>query len=100
MICWHVTTSDCPYKAKCSLWIDMKVPGLIWLKKCLIESPIHKYTDPEKPYTLFTDASKYAWACVLTQAYDHIIEGKERTILDPFIYVSHLFWGSQLGCSY
>ena len=45
------------------------------LKKYLIESPILKYSDPEKPYTLFTDASKYALECVLTQAYTHIIEG-------------------------
>ena len=40
------------------------------LKKYLMASPIFKYPDPVKPSTLFTDASKYAWACVLTQAYD------------------------------
>ena len=50
------------------------------LKKCLVESSVLKYPDHEKPYTLFTDASKYAWACVLMQAHDHFIEGKERTI--------------------
>ena len=29
---------------------------------------ILRYIDPKKPYVLFTDASKYAWACVLTQS--------------------------------
>ena len=33
-------------------------------QKYLAESPILKYPDPEEPYTLFTDASKHAWACV------------------------------------
>ena len=46
------------------------------LTEYLAESPILKYPDPEKPYTLSVDASKYAWACVLMQAHDHIIEGK------------------------
>ena len=41
------------------------------LKKYLIESSILKYHDPEKPYTLFTDASQYVWVCDLTQAYSH-----------------------------
>ena len=31
------------------------------------------------------------------QAHDHIIEGKERTILHPITYVSGLFRGSQLN---
>ena len=29
-------------------------------------TPILKYPDTEKPYTIFTDASKYGWAGVLT----------------------------------
>ena len=61
------------------------------LKKYLIESPILKYPDLEKPYTPLTDASKYVWACVLTEAYSHIIEGKERTILNPIMSISGLF---------
>ena len=32
------------------------------LKEPIIISPILKYPDPKKGYTLFTDASKYAWA--------------------------------------
>ena len=54
-------------------------------------------SDHEKPCTLFTDASKYAWASVLAQAYSHVIEGKERTILHPITCMSGLFQGSQLN---
>ena len=39
--------------------------------------PILTYPDPNLPYVLFTDASKYAWACVLTQEKTHQIEEKE-----------------------
>ena len=46
------------------------------LKDALITSPILKYPDPNKPYTLFTDASKHAWTCVLTQEYEHEKDGK------------------------
>ena len=43
------------------------------------------------------DASKYAWACVLTQAYNHVIDGTGGTILHPITYVSALFQSSQLN---
>ena len=46
---------------------------------------------------MFTDASKYAWACVLTQEYEHEFDGKERKRLHPITYVSGLFKGSQLN---
>ena len=46
------------------------------LKKCLTESQILKYPNPGNPHTLFTDVSKYALACVLTQIYTHVIDGK------------------------
>ena len=46
-----------------------------------MESPVLKYPNPEKTYTLLTDASKYAWACVLTEVHPHIIDGQEKTIL-------------------
>ena len=36
------------------------------LKAILMTEPILTYLDPNHPYVLFTDASKYAWACVLT----------------------------------
>ena len=53
-------------------------------------------SDPNKPYVLFTNASKYAWSCVLAQECTHVIEGKERKVLHPIAYMSGLFMGSQL----
>ena len=61
------------------------------------EEPILVYPDPSKPYVLFTDASKYAWSCVLTQEYTHEIDGKTVKILRPISYQSGLFKGSQLN---
>ena len=48
-----------------------------------MKEPVLVYPDPELPYTLFTDASKYAWAAVLTQAYSYNKENKEITINHP-----------------
>ena len=59
--------------------------------------PILTYPDPNLPYVLFTDASKYALACVLTQEKTHKIEEKEVKILHPITYMSGLFGGSQLN---
>ena len=59
--------------------------------------PILKYTDTSKGYTLYTDASKYGWAGVLTQAHTSIVEGKKVTTDHPVAYVSGLFRGSQLN---
>ena len=67
------------------------------LKDALITSPILKYPDPNKPYTLFTDASKYAWACVLTQEDEHEKGGKVFKINHPITFASGLFKGSQLN---
>ena len=67
------------------------------LKEMLLKEPVLKYPDPSKPYTLFTDASKYAWACVLTQEYEHEFDGKIKKILHPITYVSGLFKGSQVN---
>ena len=53
--------------------------------------PILTYPDPNLPYVLFTDASKYTWACVLTQEKTHEIEEKEVKILHPITYMSGLF---------
>ena len=59
------------------------------LNKFLQESPILRYPDPEVSYTLYTDASKYAYAGVLTQSIDNTDH--------PITYVSGLFRGSQLN---
>ena len=59
--------------------------------------PILTYPVPNLPYVLFTDASKYAWACVLTQGKTHMFEGKETKLLHPITYMSGLFRGSQIN---
>ena len=59
--------------------------------------PILKYADTSKGYTLYTDASKYGWAGVLTQAHTSMVEGKTVTTDHPVAYVSRLFRGSQLN---
>ena len=59
--------------------------------------PILTYPDPNLPYVLFTDASKYAWACVLMQEKRHVMEEKEVKILHPMTYMSGLFRGSQIN---
>ena len=67
------------------------------LKASLMREPILTYPDPNLPYVLFTDASKYTWACVLTQEKTHMVEGKETKILHPITYMSGLFRGSQMN---
>ena len=51
--------------------------------------PDSRYPNPEARYVLYTDASKYAYAGVLTQTMD----GTDH----PIAYVSGLFRGSQLN---
>ena len=67
------------------------------LKGFLLEEPVLKYPKPDQPYVLYTDTSKYAWAGVLTQAYQHTIEGVEKEIFHPVTYVSGLFRGPQIN---
>ena len=59
------------------------------LKDYLQEAPILRYLDPTADYILYTDASKYAYAGVLTQS----IDGTDH----PVAYTSGLFRGSQLN---
>ena len=59
------------------------------LKEYLQEAPILRYPDPAASYMLYTDASKYAYAGVLTQT----VEDTDH----PVAYVSSLFRGSQLN---
>ena len=61
------------------------------------EELIFVYPDPLKHYIPFTDASKYAWSCVLTQEYIHEIDGKTVKILHHISYQLGLFKGSQLN---
>ena len=78
-------------------WTQICQESFDLLKTCLMTEPILTYPDPNLPYMLFTDASKYAWACVLTQEKTHIVEGKEVKILHPIMYMSGLFRGSQMN---
>ena len=59
------------------------------LKDYLQEAPILRYPDPAADYILYTDASKYTYAGVLTQS----IDGTDH----PVAYTSGLFRGSQLN---
>ena len=63
----------------------------------MIKEPILRFPDPNKPYTLYTDASKYAWSCVLTQQYTHDIDSKQIVVNHLITYVSGLFKGNQLN---
>ena len=67
------------------------------LKEALCGEPVLKYADTSKPYTLFTDESKYGWAGVLTQPNMTTIDGKSTTTDHPVAFVSGLFRRSQLN---
>ena len=67
------------------------------LKETLCGEPLLKYADTSKPYTLYTDASKFSWAGVLTQSHTTVIDGKSTTTDHPAAFVSGLFRGSQLN---
>ena len=88
----NLTRQDTPFE-----WTIQCQASFEMLKDALITSPILKYPDPNKPYTLFTDASKHAWACVLTQEYEHEKDGKTYKINHPITFASGLFKGSQLN---
>ena len=54
-------------------WTLVRQESFDLLKASLMTEPILTYPDPNLPYVLFTDASKYAWACVLTWEKTHKI---------------------------
>ena len=87
-----LTRKDVPFD-----WTPICQESFELLKTSLMTEPILSYPDPNLPYVLFTDASIYAWACVLTQEKTHQLEGKEVKILHPISYMSGLFHGSQLN---
>ncbi|MCG8623453.1 MAG: retroviral-like aspartic protease family protein, partial [Proteobacteria bacterium] len=67
------------------------------MKEMLLKEPILKYPDPNYGYILYTDASKYAWAGVLTQEYHYTEGDKTKVIHHPITYVSGLFRGPQIN---
>ena len=64
-------------------WTNMCQHSFDLLRSKLTKKVIPVYPDPNKPYVLFTDASKYVWSCVLTQESTHEIDGKEVKVLQP-----------------
>ena len=80
----HLTKKDVEFK-----WTPECENCFQILKEFLQQAPILLYPDPQASYTLYTDASKYAYAGVLTQhnnGTDH-----------PITYINGLFRGSQLN---
>ena len=80
----HLTKKDVKFK-----WTPECENCFQILKEFLQQAPILRYPDPQASYTLHTDASKYAYAGILTQhnnSTDHSIT-----------YISRLFRGSQLN---
>ena len=80
----HLTKKDFKFK-----WMPECKNCFQILKEFLQQAPILRYPDPQASYTLYTDASKYAYAGILMQhnnGMDH-----------PITYVSGLFLGSQLN---
>ena len=71
------------------IWINQCQKAFETLKDALIKSLTLVYPDPNKPYPLFMDASKYAWSTVFTQ--EHTIVNDHH----PITYVGGLFNGSQ-----
>ena len=89
-------TSECSNQKRFE-WTPICQESCQLLKASFMTEPILTYPDPNLPYVLFTDASKYAWACVLTQEKTHTFEEKETRILHPITYMSGLFRGSRMN---
>ena len=68
-------------------WTPICQESFELLKASLKTEPILTYPDLNLPYVLFTDTSKYALACVLTQEKTHKFEEKEVKILHPITYM-------------
>ena len=78
--------------------MDTDLSGIFqFAETSLMTEPILTYPDPNLTYVLFTDASKYAWVCVLTQEKTHMLKGKEIKLLHPITYMSGLFRASQMN---
>ena len=74
------------------VWSEKCEKSFNHLRELLMQHPILQYPDPNKEYTLFTDASGIGWAGVLTQAFD---DEKGKSKQHPICHVSGQFRGSQ-----
>ena len=66
-----------------SEWTQVCQESFDLLKTSLMTEPILTSPNPNLPYVLFTDASKYAWACVLTEEKTHTSEGERDKDFTP-----------------
>ena len=87
-----LTKKDAKFK-----WTSACQKSFELLKEALCGEPVLKYADTSKPYTLYTDESKYGWAGILTQPHITTVDGKSITTDHPVAFVSGLFRGSQLN---
>ena len=78
-------------------WTPICQESFDLLKASLMTEPILTYPNSNVPHVLFTNASKYTWACVLMQEKMHTFKEKETKILPPITYMSGLFRGSQIN---
>ena len=78
-------------------WTPICQESFKLLKTSLMTEPILTYPDPNFPYLLFTDASKYAWACVLMQEKTHQIEEKEDFTSNNLYEWSFSWKSNELG---
>ena len=73
-------------------WTEKCDKAFKHLKELLIEHPTLRYPDPNRRYTLFTDANGIGWAGVLTQEFEDE-KGKKKH--HPICYVSGWFRGAR-----
>ena len=79
-------------------WTEKRQASFNELKKGLTEAPVLVYPDPNQEYFLFTDAAKYSWSAILTQAKTtKLSSGEEVTQYHPVAFQSGTFRGSQLN---
>jgi hypothetical protein len=52
------------------VWTEECLQAVVKLQQVLASKPLHRLPDPSRPYYLFTDASGYAFGCVLCQRDD------------------------------
>ena len=88
----NLTGKDIPFE-----WSKTCQAAFEMLKEYLLKEPSLKYPKPDQLYILYTDASKFIWAGVLTQSYTYHEEEKEYSIHHPITYVSGLFKGPSLN---
>ena len=83
---------DCEF-----VWTNQCDISFQMLKDTLCSAPILMYPDTSKLYMLYTNASTYGWAGVVSQRHTSTVDGKEVTMDHPILHVSSLFCGSQLN---